>query len=74
MICAQAVDGFLQVVSLASGESCQYLQLVEYSDAASGQSFLSMDGVLSLVAAAAGCYGLVFVVNTILYQLGFKRG
>lgn len=74
MICAQAVDGFLQVVNLASGETCQYITLVEFSDVSGSEPLLTIDTVFELVGAAAALYVLVFVINTVLRLMGFSRG
>lgn len=74
MICARSVDGFLQIVSLSSGETCQYITLLELADISSNEPLLTIDSVGQLVGAAAGLYALVFIFNTILRLMGFGRG
>ncbi len=72
MICVQAVNDVLQVVNLAAGESCPYISLYDSSDFANPDGVLTLANVASLAGAAAGLYGLVFVIKLVLSQLGFR--
>ena len=73
MICVQSVsDGVLQVVNMASGDSCQFISLMEPSDLNTTVNYLDLPSSLSLIGAAAACYALVFVIKTVLGQLGYR--
>ncbi|MGF1845326.1 hypothetical protein L4C39_19465 [Vibrio clamense] len=72
MICAKVVSNTLQVIDLAPGEACQFVTLLQQSDFANPEAFLTKEIVFTLLSAAAGVYGLVFVINISLRQLGFR--
>ncbi|MDE1226129.1 hypothetical protein MCT03_18240 [Vibrio aestuarianus] len=72
MICAQVLNDTLKVISLAPGEKCQAITLLEQSDFANPEAFLTPQVVFALLSAGIGLYGLVFVINTILRLLGFR--
>lgn len=73
MICAKSLsDGVLQVVSLAPGETCQFLSLLEQSDLNPTVNHLDLQSSFALIGAAASCYGLVFVIKAVAGQLGYR--
>lgn len=72
MICVQVLNDTLQVVNLAAGETCQYISLIQQTDFTEQENALDIQSVFALVGAAASAYGLVFVFNTVLTQLGLR--
>ena len=72
MICVQVLNDTLQVVNLAAGETCQYINLIQQTDFTEQENALDIQSVFALVGAAASVYGLVFVFNTVLTQLGLR--
>lgn len=72
MICVDLVGKTLNVIDLAPNETCQFIKLAEVSDALP-QNVLTAHDVMLFVGAAASCYGLVFVINSVLYTMGYKR-
>ncbi len=72
MICVQVVNEALHIVNLASGESCPYISLYDATDFANSSGVLTLANVASLAGAAAGLYGLVFVIKLVISQLGFR--
>lgn len=72
MICAQVINDTLQVITLSPGEKCQAITLLEHSDFANPEAFLTPEVVFTLLGAAMGLYGLVYVYKTALHLLGFK--
>lgn len=72
MICVELVGNTLNVIDLAPDETCQFIQLAEKVDALPS-NLLTPTDVFLFVGAAASCYGLVFVINSVLYTMGYKR-
>lgn len=72
MICVKLVNDTLTAIDLAPDETCQFIQLAEKVDALP-VSLLTPVHVMAFVGAAASCYGLVFVINSVLYTMGYKR-
>lgn len=74
MICVQQnADNSLSVIDLLPNENCQFLQLVEQSQLDSPATLLTPELVGALFLAAATVYGLSFVFNVALQQLGYKK-
>ena len=76
MICVEVVtSGFettLRPIDLAPNEVCQFTKLAEISEV-TPQNLLEPMHVLAFVGAASAAYGLVFVINSVLYTMGYKR-
>ncbi|MDF5300171.1 hypothetical protein P3684_23685 [Vibrio parahaemolyticus] len=72
MICAKPLDGYLQVVQLASNETCQFITLIEKTDLIDTVSYLDEASAFEIIGAAASLYALVFVIKMVLIQLGFR--
>ncbi|EGU40189.1 hypothetical protein [Vibrio scophthalmi] len=73
MICVQVVNDLLQVVPVATGETCQFINLIQQTDFTEQENALTVESVFALIGAAASIYGLTFTINAILIQFGFKR-
>ncbi len=73
MICVQIVNEALQVMPVAAGETCQYINLIQQTDFTEQEAVFNAKNVFALVGAAASCYGLVFVIKIALAQFGIIR-
>ncbi len=72
MFCVNPENGYLAVKALASDGTCQFTSLYTVQELAARSDQITPTVTASLIAAAAGLYGLVFVIRLILQQLGYR--